>query len=63
MKFHLMAKISEHPDIPATTHLGLYNICINNSRGLPNRYAIDIIRYQTGCNEKMGDGVRLSYHS
>ena len=37
MKFLLMAKISENPDIPVTTHLRLPNLCINNS----NRYDID----------------------
>ena len=40
IKFLLMANISEHPNIPATTHLGVPNLCINNSRGLENRYTI-----------------------
>ena len=34
-------KISKHPEIPATTHLGLPNLCINNSRSLANIYTID----------------------
>ena len=34
-------KISEHTDIPATTHLGLPNICINSSKSLANIYEID----------------------
>ena len=34
-------KISEHPDIYATTHLGPPNLYINNSRSLANRYGID----------------------
>ena len=42
MKFLLKAKISDHPGIPATAHLGLPNLCIDNSRGMANRYAINI---------------------
>ena len=37
----LMKKILEHSDIPATTHLGLPNICINSSEISANRYEID----------------------
>ena len=37
----LRKKISEHPDIPATTHLGPSNLCINSSESLTNRYEID----------------------
>ena len=40
-KFLFKSKISGHPDILATTHLGLPNLWINNSRGLVNIYAID----------------------
>ena len=65
MKFHLMAKISEHPDNPATTHLGHPNICINNSRGLANRYAIDKRDIKPAVMKQWGrgGGVRLSYQS
>ena len=40
-KFLFTSKISGHPDILATTHLGLPNLWINNSRALVNIYAID----------------------
>ena len=31
-QFFQWYKISEHPDIPATTHLGLIKLCINSSK-------------------------------
>ena len=37
----LMKKILEHTDNPATTHLGLPNLCINSSESSANRYEID----------------------
>ena len=40
-KFPFTSKISGHPDILATTHLGLPYLWINNARGLVNIYAID----------------------
>ena len=36
-----MKIILEHTDIPATTHLGLPNLCINSSGSSANRYEID----------------------
>ena len=33
--------ISEHTDIPATTDLGLPNLCMNSSESLANRYEIE----------------------
>ena len=41
LAFISMTKISEHPDIPATTHLGLPNLCIDSSESLANIYEID----------------------
>ena len=37
----LMKLILEHTDIPATTHLGLPNLCTKSSKRSVNRYEID----------------------
>ena len=39
--FNKYIYILEHTDIPATTHLGLPNLCAKSSKSSTNRYDID----------------------
>ena len=51
--------MSEHPDIPATTHVGLTKLGIDSTEYLGNRYTIDKYKYdiKPAVMKRSGDSL------